>query len=543
MSAFGMTGTFQIQYAWQIFVLKFLLVVVTAWLFVRLSLSFLLSTFLHSHIRIGHVGWFSFGNIQWEIGRHAWNTSKTLRVHRVNVGRIGWVIRSGSAKHNDAKGIGWLGFALTEVTAEIALVAPKSLSTVDPAPPQENGNTVHGDGNKQDAHRSGKYNAPQRHVAPSTILGQFRAIIVNIHQARRALRTRLVELAPKLVGHGVIRARDYFTAPLRSVLDSFVRRAMLGAQYLAIELANVVISMPEIQYELRLQSLLLGAQIVRGQQNYIEFWSRIENIALSAQQQTQDTCNETVHHKNQSVTPVLSVSETFTIEARASFDPAVGISGLCKRNSSGSLEPRKSILDVHAGFESEAVSDHNERSKVRPSVHVFMTSALDLANRITSRLSPKPHLGPHLGPHMHRPTNWDTDGPMHTLSETSSPIATRQNPLGMLKAVRFVLPLCLVEAEVQSSDHTPLKYIYEAKLRGLAIKIALGEVIDNTRKHSEWFGSRTALKAAAGCGFEKLEINAMAVSNNNCTFSRHGRSGNDTDIHAPDQTQWYPHPA
>jgi len=340
---------------------------------------------------------------------------------------------------------------------------------------------------------------------------------------------------------------------------------------------------PQLDAELSLGLLRVGAEIVRGGLDavsahpHVGAWVRAEKFALTLASVPSATSPSTpglgpgppassslaeepkakVQAKVKARGKVLRAFELpgpLFIEAKAPFDPAIGIAGLYHRNAEHKLEPRKTILDLEIAFPPLPLSAHapqlagsgsSLKSGASTSLSVNTDALLLCAQRAKDSISPNPrlHLGPHLGPHVHghehshsrasgagggqsqagaehddtgAPSGTHHDGRHDFTGDREQQyhvqdIQPRQNPAAMLKSIRICIPLIRVASHVTSARDTlsPLSskdakgqgrvsgYSMEARLRSFALECAIGGKVHKGDKHVEWFGRNASLKATA----------------------------------------------
>ena len=380
---------------------------------------------------------------------------------------------------------------------------------------------------------------------PNAVMRAARAFLSGAamaHDVRREVRTFLLGFVPRrrriVLSRALRKLRHHTVAPALHYLNAGGRRAGALTLFFAVEAADVRVVFPQLDAELSLGLLRVGAEIVRGSLDtvtahpHVGAWVRAEKLALTLASVPSATSPSTPGlapgpsassplagepkaktkgtAKGKAGGKVLRAVELpgpLFIEAKAPFDPAIGIAGLYHRNAEHKLEPRKTILDLEVAFPPLPLSAHAPqlagtgsaglKSGPSTSLSVNTDALLLCAQRAKESISPNPrlHLGPHLGPHVHgnghehnrsstagkgqspagaerddtepaSDTHHDDDDGRHDYTHDRDrdrdreqqyhvpDIQPRQNPAAMLKSLRICIPLIRIASHVTSARDT-----------------------------------------------------------------------------------------
>lgn len=562
------------------------------WAVARLLVSVVCNRFLHAHVSVGHVGWASLNDLEWSIIRQAAGT-RSAKIQRVHIQRISLTLRGRGAKDNDIR-LAWLGLLIKGVTVSLRL-APSKETNADSSMATDH---ISPNATLDDAHLSPssplrarpftttpspnnlgfsqKNTSPlPSHTSPSALrqLGQLSLYTIKtIHHIRRRIRTTIVCSLPEARRKSLLRTlnratrvfRHRVVAPLLTHINSLGRRCSLMSVFLALEITDITVDIPQIKSSLKIGLVRAGGELVRRNRSYVGLWARLEQLSLNAQDVPKSDSKPHSWKSAASESRALEMTGPLLIEAQANFDPAIGMAGLYHRNEAGELEPRKTILDLSFAFLRTSTTFGKDEKIVTTStggvaggllassIKIRLNSLLEVVGRVEDTISPHPHphFGPHLGPHLHArypseerrragsPRSRTTsDSPSYEDEEPSLPlnaypslpaISARRNPAAMLKSITFSIPLIKLQAilpeyaeKPRTTIAAPRQIQLELRLRGLAAEAVVSKTMEAGDRHLHWFGRHTILKFAAKAGFEKFDIDAAAVGSDSSKLGKY----------------------
>lgn len=513
------------RWPWQLIVLKIAIPLLLAWIILRQTLAILLSRFLHAHLHVGHVGWFSLNDIEWTLDKHS-RPSTSTRIQSVHIRRIGWVTHTQSARDDDHTRLGWFGFAVQGIRVNMALVPNKdpegnvhnSHRPTSPVSPMDgrNGHLQNHSPTKQTPHTGSR---------PKLIRSLFRQavdLVQSIHRTRRVLRRIIIHAIPVATRKRGLRIYRCFR---QRIVAPFLRRTNLLARsmgnfigYFAIELSDVTVHIPQADVAYRMGLLRFGLHIERGHQNYVGAWMRFADIRVDIGDDPVTKADEMLPDgqmktdASQHRSDVLSIPGVFLLDTKAHFDPDIGVAGLYRRDSHSRIQPRKGILDARATFVEQNLSKYTHTVSHQdinvPSIIIWYDRLHHTLERIRDSMTvrPNPHLGPHLKPHLHART---ADEPARNHKFANAPmhdIEPRNNPIAVFRSLHFSLPMIKVLQGSHSNDPEDPLHVLTAALHGLVLKASLGATLSSDDNHVQWFGKQAQLDAVLACGFEKFDV-------------------------------------
>lgn len=559
------------------------------WAVARLLLSVVCTRFLHTHLSIGHVGWASLNDIEWSLVRHARGTT-TAKIQRVHIQRISLTLRGRGAKDNDIR-LAWLGLVIKGVTVTMCLVpsqdadvvnsttadhhsADRSASNIHPSPSSPlRAKAFTTTPSPNNLAFSRKNNPPLSHSSTSALRQLAHLVLYSVrgvHNIRRRIRRLLLRSLPearrKQLSRKLVRATRFFrhriVAPLLTQINSFGRRCNMFTVFLALEVTDITVEIPQIKSTLQIGLVRLGGELVRRNRSYIGLWARLEQLSFNAQDIIATSSNQPSPKTVAAASRVLEMTGPLLIEAQANFDPSIGMAALYHRNEAGELEPRKTILDLSFAFLRPSSAFGKDEKLVTTStggaaggmlassIKIRLNSLLELADRFENTISrhPQPHFGPHMGPHLHaryygQDPNRSSSPRSRTDSESPSfdqensslpldayrelpPIPTRRNPVAMLKSITFSIPLIKLESllpeyaeKPRTAIAAPRQIQLEVRLRGVAAQVVVSKTLEASDRHLHWFGRHATLKLAAKAGFEKFDIDAVVAGSDTSEIS------------------------
>lgn len=515
--------------AWHTLV-QALVVAVAAWYTLRLTIVLVLGRLLHGRIHVGRVGWFSLNDIEWNLSKHT-PSSRIARWQSVKIDRIGWTIRTGSTREHDGttnssgggNGLLWTGVSVSGVTITMALQACRDLSSRD------RDQTRHPDGSSDanadhhgqhiDAGATVRRPDSTRHSRkrPSALYraaSRLRRTVTFLHELRRYLRRQIISSLPASVKRWGIRTfrtlRRYTVSPVLARMDRAARQLYVLSSLFAVEIKEVCILVPELEAHVDVDRLRLGLEIVRSHASFCGVWFRLDG--LQAALDPADVPGSASKARPRGTDSVVRMPGSVTFQAKAPFDPSLGLSALYRRNALGKIELREHILEVDLisrGPHSEA------DDRVHPQTAVFVDGLLKLKERL-ARCPLRSSLERGYAPQEAEPSySSDTSriGSRQILRAETSPQESRghAHPLAILKSFKIQMPHVAAESEIGQPDSKDTLYSTQARLKGFSVHLKLAETAWPNEKHTEWFGRQAALKWSLQTGFESLEIDLLAT--------------------------------